>query len=200
MAIAVAGSGCGYLENRARDLGHIVSVGVSDGGGIAARVAPTRLLTLEVGGRRDETCYGLRRLKLHWGESSWGLPFSWAWTPRLGKEPFREWLWSDIFRTSHAKLAFPDLEKPTGSRIETVEEIHHHVFVFSGGEDFRIVDLFDLEANLSALIGGVQVVVSPGELLDFFLGFTTLDLAGDDIPARGETREPAPEGAESPSA
>ncbi|MGQ9592139.1 MAG: hypothetical protein ACUVYA_17805 [Planctomycetota bacterium] len=181
IALALGGSGCTYLENRGRDLGHIISLGVSDGGGVAARIAPTRLVTLEAGGRKDETFYGIRRLKLHWVESSWGLPFSWFWTPRLGREPYREWLWSDVFRTSHAKLAFPALEKPTGQRIETVEEIHHHLFVLSGLEDARIVDLFDLEVNLSALVGGVQVVVSPGELLDFLAGLATLDLAGDDV-------------------
>jgi len=38
---------------------------------------------------------------------------------------------------------------------------------------------FDVEAGFSAGVG-VHVGVSPGELLDFVLGFTTLDIARDD--------------------
>jgi len=46
--------------------------------------------------------------------------------------------------------------------------------------DRKLVHLLDLEASATVLPASVLVGVSPGELADFVLGWTTLDIAGDD--------------------
>jgi hypothetical protein len=42
------------------------------------------------------------------------------------------------------------------------------------------IHAFDIEAGISALFVGVRVGFSPGELLDFLLGWFGIDIAGDD--------------------
>lgn len=44
----------------------------------------------------------------------------------------------------------------------------------------RGIRTFDISVGASALVG-VHLGFSPGELLDFLLGWTTLDIAGDDV-------------------
>jgi len=171
--------GCSYARDRALDFTDIVQVGVSDGGGIIVRAVPTRFLTLELGGRKDETFYGIRRRSFHWVESSWGLLFSSFWSPRIGEEAFARRTGTDVIRTSHSKLLFPLAERPEALRGE-YEEHAYHLFVLTRSQRTHLVEYLDLEADVSLLIVGAQVIVSPGELLDFLAGLITLDPAGDD--------------------
>jgi len=46
--------------------------------------------------------------------------------------------------------------------------------------DRKLLHLLDLEASATVLPASVLVGVSPGEIADFVLGWTTLDIAGDD--------------------
>jgi hypothetical protein len=173
------GAGCRYVSDRASDFGDILSLGFSDGGGLLARASATRLVSVEVGARKDETFYGLRRDHFHWVESSYGFPFSSFWSARMAEEPYKEWLWTDIVRTSHSKLVFPEsISRPRLT--QGYEERSYHLFVLTQRENARLVDELDVEVSASALIAGVTIVASPGELLDFLAGLFTLDLAGDD--------------------
>ena len=184
---AGAGTGCQYATQRGRDFVDVFSLGVSDGGGVIARVVPTRFLAVEVGARKDETFYGIRKRHYHWIESSYGIPFAFFWSPRLGMEKFENWGWTDVFRTSHSKLLYPkpyDVGEPKG----VYEERRYHLFVRTGSENTQIIDDFDLEVDASALIVGVHCGLSFGEFVDFLGGIVGLDPAGDDF-SRGESEE-----------
>jgi hypothetical protein len=201
---AAMASGCSYLSSRALDFTDILSVGVSTGGGVDVRALPTRLLSVEGGGRHDERSYGWRRRHWRWQESSYGLFIVSAFTPHLGGTPPPPWGWGDICKTSHSLLALLPPEAtdtkdmlPAGG--PPVEEFVYRFFVLTGAENARLIDAFDVEVGASALIGGLEVVVSPGELLDFLAGLFFLDPSGDDVSETPE--EPAREGpAETPKA
>lgn len=178
MAIAV-GPGCTYLAERGRDFVDILGLGVSDGGGLAARVAPTRLLTVEVGARKDETFYGIRRSKFHWVESSYGIPFAFFWSSLIGDGPIPDWTGTNVIRTSDSKLIFPDFEK-SRPRDVPVERRAYHLFVLTESRGCPLIRELDLQVDASLLIAGLQIIVSPGELVDFLAGIFTLDPGGDD--------------------
>ena len=44
------------------------------------------------------------------------------------------------------------------------------------------IHAFDIEAGVFVLLAGVRVAFSPGEFVDFFLGWFGVDIAGDDVP------------------
>ena len=184
-------SGCSYLSNRGNDLSDLVSVGASAGGGVLIRAVPTRFLTAEVGARKDETFYGWRRRHWHWVESSYGLLFSTFWGPRLGDELYSMWVWTDLFKTSHTKLSLLEPGHPESLLGIPREEWKYHLFLVTTADNARLIDAFDVQVDVSFLIGGFQLSVNLGQFADFFVGLVGLDLAGDDgddgaAPARAE--------------
>ncbi|MHC4663013.1 MAG: hypothetical protein ACYS8W_15130 [Planctomycetota bacterium] len=56
-----------------------------------------------------------------------------------------------------------------------------------GKRRYPLIRVCDISAQLFLIAGGMRAGVSPGELIDFLLGWTTLDFAGDD----GEKKEKA---------
>jgi hypothetical protein len=55
---------------------------------------------------------------------------------------------------------------------------------------FARVHIFDVEAGVSMLVVGARAGFSPGELLDFLLGWFGVDIAGDDhVLEEGEREE-----------
>ena len=46
------------------------------------------------------------------------------------------------------------------------------------------VHAFDLEVSATVLLIGARAGFSPGEFVDFFLGWFGVDIAGDDVPLR----------------
>jgi hypothetical protein len=176
---AIAGTGCSYVSERARDFGDIFALGVSDGGGVVARIVPTRLLALEAGARKDETFYGYRRGRFHWVESSYGFPFAFFRSSSLGGEGVRPWEGSDVIRTSDTMLIFPDFESPHPRAVPR-EAREYHLFVLTGSSGTPLVEELDIQVDVSALIAGIQIILSPGQLVDFFAGLFTIDVAGDD--------------------
>lgn len=172
LLLAPSGTGCSYAASRAKDFTDIISIGASTGGGILLRARATRLVTAEVGAQYTEHFYGWRRRNWQWLESSYGLFFASVWSPRLENEPFMDWWWTDLFKTSHTRIKFLTLP--------SVEDWRHHVFILSHAETAHLLDLCDVEATASALVVGLQISVRPGELVDFLAGIFGLDLAGDD--------------------
>jgi hypothetical protein len=173
--LAACGPGCRYLANRGKDLTDIVAPGISPGGGIGARVSATRLVALEIIAQKDEDFFGWRERAAHWYESAYGLPFSIWRMPAIGEgeRPVRHWY--DMFTTSRRLDQYPKREE--------TEDRRHTLFFFSGGRGLRLIDFLDVEVGVSALIGGVELSLRPGQVLDFFLGWFGLDLSGDDTPA-----------------
>jgi hypothetical protein len=57
------------------------------------------------------------------------------------------------------------------------------------GQDRDLLHLWDVEVGVSPLFVGLNIGVSPGELLDFLLGWFGIDLGGDDAePGRRDRR------------
>jgi hypothetical protein len=181
--------GCAYLTDRGKDFGDILSFGVSTGGGFVVRVVPTRVLSVEFGVQSDETFYGLRRRHLTWMESSYGFPWANFWGARIGEEDRAPWVWTDSLRTSNAKLVLLDDAHPRWLPGLIYEESTYHLFVLTGYSKGRVIDLFDIECDVGFLFFGLQFVVNPAELLDFFGGIVGFDLAGDDTRGLEPPRE-----------
>jgi hypothetical protein len=172
-------SGCSYLSNRGKDLGDILSVGGSLGGGLMLRVAPTRLLTVELGSQKDERFYGWGRRHSQWVESSYGFWLSKWWSARLDEEAPQEWTWTHLFRSSHEKLALlEDTSEPLKDAIR--EEWEYHMFILTNAGNAHWHELMDVEVDASLLAIGGQIIVRPLELVDFLAGLFLLDLSGDD--------------------
>ncbi len=136
------------------------------------RARATPFVTAEVGFQKDEQFFGWRRRHGKWQESSFGLFFANFWSPRLEGEPFVEWSWWSLLKTSHTKARF--LSSPPDT------EWKYHLFLLSPVKDVDWLDALDAEVTVGAFFGGLQLGVRPGELLDFVAGIFTLDLAGDD--------------------
>jgi hypothetical protein len=184
VAVAAAGPGCAYSAARWRDFTDILSLGISAGAGIGIRADVTKLLALEEMAQNDETFYGWHERDTSWTESSYGLLFASWRMPGLGGEtrPPRSSL--DILTTSRRRTLFP-------VRTE-IEDIRHTLFIFSGGSGIRPVDALNLDVGVSALFGGLEVTLSPGELVDFLLGWFTVDIGRDDDRRFGEVRQELP--------
>jgi len=174
-AIAACAPGCRYLANRGKDLTDIVAPGISSGGGIGGRISATRLVAVEGIAQKDEWYLGWRERHQRWTESGYGIPFAFWRMPSIrdGEKPVRHWY--DIFTTSRRLHEYP--KRPE------LEDRRHTLFIFSGGRGLRWIDFLDVEAGISALFGGVEISLRPGQVVDFILGWTTLDLSKDDTPA-----------------
>ncbi|HZN59894.1 MAG TPA: hypothetical protein VFD71_17625 [Planctomycetota bacterium] len=181
--VAPWATGCSYFANRGKDLGDVISIGISLGGSIQVRARPTRFLTLEVGAQKDEHYYGWSRRRLEWEESSYGLFLTSLWSTNLRKEASEAWSWWDLLRTSHTRSwvppepPLPGQKPPPGP---TPEDYRYHLFVLTHAQEMRWVEALDVEVSAGWLIGGLQLTVRPGELLDFLVGLVGLDIAGDD--------------------
>ena len=170
--LPLVSGGCSYAAARWRDLTDIVSLGISAGGGIGARAGATRLLAVELIAQKDEIFVGWHKRSFQWAESGYGLLFATWRMPGLGKGARPERHGIDVLTTSRRLELFPADDR--------IEDIRHTLFVYSGGSGHRIVDVLDLDVGLSALIGGLEATVSPGELADFILGLFTIDIGFDD--------------------
>jgi len=192
-------TGCVYLRDRGNDFADIFILGVSSGSGVAVSASPTRFVNLEVGGRKDEVFYGLHARHFRWAESSYGIPCSSFWSPRIGEERFAKWTWTDIVKTSQQKTAILEDTSPESLRHMRYSERGYHLFVLTKRDSARFIDDLDIAFDMSFLIGGVCLGVNPGQLVDFLAGLVGLDPVGDDggrAEAAGASRADGADGAE----
>jgi hypothetical protein len=61
-----------------------------------------------------------------------------------------------------------------------------------GDQDRAWIHLFDLEVGAGFILGGTSIGFSPGQFLDFLLGWFGLDLGGDDTPEGRKARRLRP--------
>jgi len=172
LAAAALLGGCAWPAARWRDFTDIASFGISAGSGLGARATVTRLLAVEAIAEKDETFYGWNSRNFRWTSSSYGIPFSLWRVPSVGREKTPERHWFDIFTTSRRRTLFPN--RPT------VEDRRHTLFILSGADAIAGVDWLNIEVGISALFGGLEISIKPGEMGDFFAGLIGLDPAGDD--------------------
>ena len=186
-------TGC-YLEDRARDFADCFRANLSGGLGISAHA---RVMQVGCGvgaygglGMGVES-KGIFRDGVPHREA--GIPFSW-FIPTLGtKEKSKghnfllivpSYMRSNTFRglclgipkggrdSRYGLFGFPILE-----------------YLSHTGEE-RLEDYFWIEGGAAAVLLGVRIGFNPAEFADFLLGWTTLDIFGDD--GRGK-EEPEPE-------
>ncbi len=167
-----------------RDLSDISALGISGGSGLGVRVGATRFLALEVMAQKDETFYGWNTRNPFWTESSYGLLFASWRIPGIGDEKRPARRWYDFFSTSRRRIKFRNLPE--------IEDRRHILFIYSGVRGLRVGDMLNVEVGISGLVGGLEVCLKPVELIDFILGWMTIDISQDDA-LRNRPAGPSPE-------
>ncbi len=215
LALLTLTAGCqttigNYFGNRARDFGESFLVQAGLGLGLGVDVKAAGLLHL--GGMATLVfldgsvgwLYGEPRPAVDPGhfplEGDVGLPFA----------PFRQGMLhqSYLFQRDHRYAhgcygLLPALLSWTGTQVPIVSA---HTWLWSDAtrheSDFNgryarwaRVHAFDIEVGATVLIVGARAGFSPGEFLDFLLGWVGIDIAGDDVGGE-EVPEPSPGEAE----
>ncbi|HEY3227288.1 MAG TPA: hypothetical protein VGK61_09885 [Planctomycetota bacterium] len=157
-------TGCGYLSQRARDLGDIFRVEGSVGTGLQANVTAGELAHLGVGSSRRWSAgwaYGIttkeRRSEDH-------FPLSYAWA---------------IIEPETAALHVLKIGEGQGLPQHRCPVLGPAGFS-SGSFEKPPMQYWDLEVGVMVLAVGFEVGFNPAELLDFILGIAGIDIAGDD--------------------
>lgn len=158
-ALAIA-PGCAYVQDRGLDLTQVVdaSMGVSEG--FEANIRATKALQVGLGGYRGIAWFGLKDGVLDvWQEER----------TELGIGPLYV---HEVFRTEGHRLL----------------DIQHPLFGDPGWRDAsfdlaHLTDrgLFDVGFTVNVIFIGVNLAVSPAELVDFVTGLATVDVLDDDV-------------------
>ncbi|MBI3818936.1 MAG: hypothetical protein HY286_09630 [Planctomycetes bacterium] len=166
-----------YFQDRLNDFVDVIPVSVAAGPGLFASVRATVMVGTGIGyaeawraGVRlpDESHRKYDDLARYqvWREEEVGLGI--LWFHQDTSEP--DWGGMGNFLI----FAFP----PGGS---------------CGSSHFHFISALDVEAGIHLGIVGLRVGVSPGQLIDFLLGWTTLDIASDDRESRSELATDRPD-------
>lgn len=174
-ALCAGCAGMGYLADRGRDAADVVTAGVGMGAGLKARAGP-----VQVGALGNIDMWGLRG-------------------GQLGEVAFYETLTRDVLLPWPSQGVFGE-ERYV---YEAPRQMPHR-----RGKGFRakaplpvigIADQPEYYTQVEVVIaigGSLRLGLNPGELLDFVIGWTTLDLYGDDLHRTGVIHTPESKGAE----
>ena len=189
--LSAVASGCtpgGYFSDRWADAKDIFTVSVGTGGGAKARVGP-----VQVGAFYNSDFAGLRGGTPFWVSSGFGnrasnisdmaLPFP---VPReighgicvlcFSWEDFDPWV--------------PSLHAACDQATATRGKDYDAFFPYAPFLTISSAPHYYTQIEVAAGVGGtLRLGFNPGELLDFLLGWTTLDFYGDDLAARKEREE-----------
>ena len=196
LMLAVAGSGCvgarGYFGDRWADAKDVFTASVGTGGGVKARVGPVNagfFLNSDLAGLRGGECFSLPDGPLAGGDADATLLF----------------FFSDQFDLRHP----PQSRSGTGASLRRVWAVGDSLAARNkcyrygvvplpsplGASEFPRVPYYYTQIEVAVGVGGtLRLGVNPGELLDFLLGWTTLDIFRDDLAARAERERRALEG------
>jgi hypothetical protein len=168
--LALPGVGCAYAQDRFRDFADVWRVEVSAGVGLQADVAVGEVAHLGLGssrrwsaGLRYGEVIGERRVEDH-------LPLSLLW-------------WA----------AEPDASGVHQLRLGDATHSQHRCDAIVPGEllsgtlEKDPIHYWDIEVRAFVGVAGVEVGFSPGQFVDFLLGWFGIDIGNDDGPDR-ETR------------
>ncbi len=110
------------------------------------------------------------------------LPGLWSWEGRAGQK--KSWIWASRVPSGvDVADSVASRARDRGDRARRWSRVH----------------AFDFEVGVHALLVGARVGFSPGEFLDFILGWFGVDIACDDSPVHPPPEEAEPSG-ERPSA
>ena len=163
VAMSAFCSGCattGYLGDRMRDAGDVFTASVGMGAGAKARVGP-----LQVGAIGNIDMWGLRGGK-------------------LGDVAFYETLTSDFLSPWPIKGKFGEERYVYGAPREMPNKRGKGFLAKAPLPVVGVADQPEYYTQVEvvvAIIGSVRLGFNPGELLDFILGWTTLDIYKDDM-------------------
>jgi len=185
LAVVVTLTGCStpYMIDRRRDAADIFTIGVGVGLGAKARVGPIQtgllgdidLVALRGGAVGvfipvpDDLQLLVTGQELFWPVAPLGLP-----DPEPDGNVFEKR--GKMFYTKF------DFKHPFWHHVvkdENAAYYCHHV-----AEDERALYYYTQIELVGALVGSVRVGFNPGELVDFILGWTTIDIFNDDIETR----------------
>lgn len=187
LALAALAAGCAstksYFTDRGRDAADILTLTMGTGAGVKARIGP-----IQVGALYAYDAFGLRggRLAWWWSDQADGevvdidylvLPLFGFGYETLDHQALRSPARHKDFMTDKP-LPILSLPLTTGGYSEwDVSRTGFHYFT-----QFEVV---------VALGPSIRLGLNPGELLDFLLGWTTLDIYKDDV-ALNALKNPAP--------
>ena len=174
LAAAVMLSGCSYLGNRAADLADIITAEATIGPGIEAHLQATTFLGTSLGTSKQWGPMMHGRFVGMGSRESGGILISGGTDVEddLMKPVYGDKEYKPRSRSWFLLLRWPFM-RPLIRRREWPQTL-------------------DVELGGSLLIVGAHVGLSPIEALDFLLGFTTLDICGDDYRPELEEAPPAP--------
>jgi hypothetical protein len=186
LGMLAAGSGCvsprGYLLDRWADAKDVFTASVGTGGGARARVGPLNaglFLNSDLAGLRGGECFRLSDGPLIGGDSDGVLLL----------------FYGDQFDLRYLAI---DTSGKTGTRYQAVGDrlAERHKSYQSGIMplpspltlfEFPKTPYYYTQLEVAVGVGGtLRLGFNPGELLDFLLGWTTLDIFRDDLEARRE--------------
>ncbi len=188
VAVLALSAGCqttvgNYFGNRARDFGECFAAQVGLGVGLGVDIRAVGILHASVGGgfyfdgATLGWAYGaplpsaLRGLSRHAILRFTGFPLSWF--------PLREWF--SLIPTHTSRLG-PNEEHYCYFLLPVITDAFLHSDDEISPATWARIHAFDIEVGAFAIVLGARVGFSPGEFLDFLLGWVGIDIAGDDKP------------------
>ncbi|HOX06910.1 MAG TPA: hypothetical protein PK280_10950 [Planctomycetota bacterium] len=192
LAMVFAGSGCvsagGYFGDRWADAKDVFTASVGTGGGAKARVGP-----LQVGAFYNSDLGGLRGGTAFWSGEGFGKRAH-AISDMAIPVPVPRLVGHGIYIPCTSWENFdPRIPRPNAACDQTAVERGKDFDAF-----FPYVPLLSLsesphyytQLEVAAGVGGtLRLGFNPGELLDLLLGWTNVDIYGDDLAARREREE-----------
>lgn len=175
-ACALSGCASRYWTDRGRDAMDIFTAQIGYGGGAKARVGPLQaglLMDIGLAGLRGGSLLGDEEFIPAYAE----IPVKQDYDVLLfGIEAFEGDTIANLrgksFQSDHIFLAWPvNLENRPESAVYAME----HRVIYNPWPFFT-----QMEA-VAGLFLNIRLGANPGELLDFLLGWTTLDIYGDDL-------------------
>ena len=155
-----ASPACSYVKDRGLDLAQTVDVSVGASEGLGFNLRATKLVQLGLGGYRGLYWVGLKDGLLDvWQEER----------SEFGVGPFYV---HEVFRGDGARLL--DIRYPLFGDPGFRERAFDPTHLSDRG-------WFDVGATFNPVLFGLDVAVSPAELVDFLTGLATFDLLEDDV-------------------
>ena len=199
LSIAACLGGCactgGYLPNRGHDAADVFTATLGYGVGVKARVGP-----LQAGLMTEVTGFGLRAGDLLGISDFWptgyDTPASWEATATIcnlevcrGGKTAKQRGKAFSYSTD-APIVYP--QSPYEARPhETDDAVVRRVKRLEEEEYVHAPAPFFTEIEVVAALGpSIRLGFNPGELLDFILGWTTLDIYNDDLEKRKKIEQP----------
>lgn len=189
LGIAMFSGGCNtavgnYFANRGRDLSECLCVDVGGGLGLGVGVSASGLLHagLGVGMSADRMALGI--------EYGHAFAFGANTSPKSAGSRIELWLPIPVPATGHGPNSTHQSSYRCSHSVDRVDE-HYCAAILPGvplteisehvlNRRWSRVHAWDIEASAFAGVIYARVGFSPGEFLDFLLGWFGVDIAGDD--------------------